>query len=98
MPQCDTKIDLNKLSEVLAILAQPLRLQIVCMLSQVERLSVCEMIETFKLRQNLISHHLSMLKRIGIVNTQREWVKIYYSLDQKIYNNFKSNLKKFFNI
>lgn len=98
MTKCDKKIDLTKLSEVLEMLSQPLRLQIVCMLSKVERLSVCEMIETFKIRQNLISHHLSMLKRIWIVNTQREWVKIFYSLEKKIYDNFKSNLKKVFNI
>jgi hypothetical protein len=56
------------------------------------------MIEKFKLRQNLISHHLSMLKRIWIVNTQREWVKIFYSLDKKIYQTFKENLKNVFNI
>jgi DNA-binding transcriptional ArsR family regulator len=98
MVKCDKKIDVNKLSEVLEILSQPMRLQIVCLLSKVERLSVCEMIETFKIRQNLISHHLSMLKRIWIVNTQREWVKIFYSLEKKIYQNFKEDLKNIFNI
>jgi DNA-binding transcriptional ArsR family regulator len=98
MVKCDKKIDVNKLSEVLEILSQPMRLQIVCLLSKVERLSVCEMIETFKIRQNLISHHLSMLKRIWIVNTQREWVKIFYSLEKRIYQNFKEDLKNIFNI
>ncbi|MCF7835228.1 metalloregulator ArsR/SmtB family transcription factor [Candidatus Gracilibacteria bacterium] len=98
MKKCDKKTDLNKLSKILENLSQPMRLQIICLLNKVDRLSVCEMIEKFKIKQNLISHHLSMLRKIGIVKTQREGVKIFYSIEKKVYQDFKENIKNVFNI
>jgi len=95
---CLTKPNIEKTSETLNLIAQPLRLQIICMLNKQEKVCVYEMIEKFKIKQNLISHHLSMLKRIWIVKTQRQWVKIFYSLEKKVYEKFKTNLQNIFNI
>ena len=98
MAKCSTKLSLEKMAEALQILAQPLRLQIVCMLSKADKVCVCKMVEKFWLKQNLISHHLGMLKRIWIVETERQGVKIFYSLNQQVYEDLKSSLKNIFNI
>lgn len=98
MAKCSTKLSLEKISEALQILAQPLRLQIVCMLSKTDKICVCKMVERFGIKQNLISHHLGMLKRIWIVQTQRQGVNIFYSLNQQVYKGFQSSLKNIFSI
>jgi len=98
MARCSTKLSLEKIAEALEILSQPLRLQIVCMLSKADKVCVCEMVEKFWLKQNLISHHLGMLKRIWIVDTERQGVNIFYSLNKQVYEDFKSSLKNIFSM
>lgn len=80
--QCHQKINLQELSDSLSIIAQPNRLQIICLLKWWE-LCVCKIIEALQLKQNLISHHLNLLKNIGLVNTRREGKNIYYKLNEK---------------
>lgn len=98
MAKCSTKLTLEHISETLQLLAQPLRLQIVCMLNKKEKVCVLDMVKQFWLKQNLVSHHLGMLKRIWIVETERQGVKIYYSLNQQVYNDFQSSLKNIFSL
>ena len=85
--------DLSFLKEVFNILSEPVRIKILCLLSWDKKLCVCEISELLDLKQNLVSHHLSMFKRIGLLKAQRDWVKIYYSLDEEQYNKIKSLIK-----
>lgn len=48
--------------------------------------------------QALVSHHLSMLKRVQIVQTQRVGKKIYYLLNKEVFDQFQQNLKTVFHI
>ena len=48
--------------------------------------------------QALVSHHLSMLKRVQIVSTQRVGKKIYYLLNKPLFDQFQENLKTVFHM
>ena len=53
-----------------------------CILRQGER-CVCEIMENVKMSQSLVSHHLSDLKKAGIVVDDKRGLRVYYSLTNK---------------
>lgn len=59
---------------------------------------VCEMMKSLNKPQALVSHHLSMLKRVQIVKTQRVGKKIYYLLNKEVFDQFQSDLKTVFHV
>lgn len=68
----------------LVALADPVRLRIILMLREREQ-CVCHLTEVLELSQGTISHHMSILKRAGLVRDRRDpddtrWV--YYALDE----------------
>lgn len=70
--------------DFLRVLSDPTRLRILCLVREKE-LCVCEILETMKLPQNLVSHHLRVLREAGIILSKREgkFVK-YSSLPEKL--------------
>lgn len=89
---------LCKIANLIKDISQEKRLQILCMLSNVESMCVCEIIDKLGISQNLVSHHLKVLKDLGFLKTQREWKNIHYAINTKKYDQFKSDFKKIFNI
>lgn len=71
--------DLEALSQTLRVLADPNRLRILRLLIQQE-MCVCDMMDQLGLGQSLVSHHLGMLKRAGLVQDRREAQWVYYSV------------------
>jgi len=71
---------LEKAAFILKTLSHPLRLSIVDILSQHEKLSVNEICQALDSEQSLTSHHLSNMKLKGILSSGREGKNIYYSL------------------
>ncbi len=72
-----------QLAGLLRILAEENRLRILCLLLQGER-CVAELCEALDLPQNLVSHHLGVLREAGLVTARRDpedsrWV--YYSVN-----------------
>lgn len=72
-----------ELAAVLRALADPTRMRIYLLLRQGEA-CVCEVATTLGLAENLVSHHLGVLRRAGLVWDRRDpsdarWV--YYQLD-----------------
>ena len=59
---------------------------------------VCEITTLLAKPQALVSHHLSMLKRVQIVSTKRVGKKIYYLLNKELFDQFQKNLKTVFHI
>lgn len=48
---------------------------------------VCEIEEHLNLEQSLVSHHLNLLKKCGIVKTKQKGKNIYYkTINPEIYN------------
>ncbi len=95
--KCAT-FSLVEFAAIMKDVSQEKRLQILCMLSKVESLCVCEIIEKLWIKQNLVSHHLKVLKDLWFVNTKQEWKNIHYAINNKKFDEFKSMLNYIFNI
>lgn len=54
--------------------------------------------EAIDVKQNLASHHLNLLKNIGILKSRKDGKKTMYSLDSKEYKKFTKNIQGIFNI
>lgn len=70
------------LSSILKIVAEPSRLKLLCILRKGEH-CVCEIMEHVDFSQSLVSHHLSDLREIGAVSDQKKGRRVYYSLTDK---------------
>ena len=79
--------------DVLKALAENNRLEIVKLLSR-GSLCVCEIEEKIKLPQNLVSHHLAVLKKSGLIEDCRCGKNNYYSLNKKDLNKIIKLLTK----
>lgn len=66
-------------AELLALLANPRRLRILCELADGER-SVSSLEAVVDLTQSALSQHLAKLREAGVVKTRREAQTVYYSL------------------
>jgi ArsR family transcriptional regulator len=74
---------LEKVAYILKTVAHPMRLGIVHLLEQHDRLSVSEICEKLGSEQSLTSHHLQNMRLKGILSVKREGRSMYYSLRQK---------------
>lgn len=77
-------VGLAQLSSFLKTLCEENRMRLLCFLMQGER-SVCDLAACLDLPQNLVSHHLGVLRGLGLVTARRDehdarWV--YYSVDR----------------
>src|SRR5271166_2363246 len=66
-------------ADFLKSLANPVRLRILCLLVEGEA-PVGELAEKLGARQSLISQHLALLRKDGLVRPRRDGQTIYYSL------------------
>jgi len=66
-------------SDFLKSLANPVRLRILCLLAQGET-PVGDIAEKLSARQSLISQHLALLRKDGLVRAQRDGQTIRYAL------------------
>lgn len=72
------KVDVD-LAPVLKALAEPLRWQIVQALAR-EELCVCHLVDELAAPQPLISHHLRVLREVGLVESEKWRYWTYYRL------------------
>lgn len=77
--------DMEMLSRMLKAIAHPTRLSIIEMLQSEKRLTVTEIYTSLNADQSSISHHLSILRRRGIVGQERNGKFIFYFLVEKSY-------------
>ena len=66
-------------SDLLKVLAEPLRWRIVSLLAD-EELCVCHLVEELDVPQPLVSHHLRALREAGVVEAERWRYWTYYRL------------------
>jgi ArsR family transcriptional regulator len=68
-----------RIAEVAKALGDPVRLQLVDVLRKhAGKVCVCELVPLFDLSQPTVSHHLKVLRRAGIVGSEREGLWAYY--------------------
>ena len=79
-----TPPNINFLLKQLKALANPKRLQIMHLLMEGIHCN-CELGEALDMSSNLISHHMSILRDIGLVNMERDAVDarwVYFSINE----------------
>ncbi len=96
---CKTKKaenNLDQTAEFLKIIAEPNRLKILCILRKQE-MCVCDIWQYLDLPQNLVSHHLKVLKNFKLVESRKEGTKVIYQLNSKVINKYYSFLSHYIN-
>jgi len=91
-------VNLEILAEQLKVLAEPKRLLILEIIIQGRQCN-CELGEVLQMAPNLISHHLSKLRKVGLVNAERDpldsrW--IYYSVNRTALDELNAAFGAFF--
>lgn len=71
---------LERAAYVLKSVAHPVRISIIDLLQQKERLTVSELQEILQIEQSLLSHHLTNMRDKGVVDTKREGKNVFYFL------------------
>ena len=89
-----TNSELKQTVDFLKVISEENRLKILCILQKRE-MCVCEIWQNLDLSQNLVSHHLKVLKDFGLIKSYKESTKVIYALDHKNFNRFKKSLLYF---
>ncbi len=76
-------VSLKKGAMILRALNHKLRQQIVKLIDEKKKITVTEIYVHLRLEQSVASQHLAILRRAGIVKTDRDGKFIYYSVDAK---------------
>ncbi len=75
--------NLKKAALVLRALNHKLRQQILALIDSEKKITVTEIYVRLRLEQSVASQHLAILRRAGIVVTQRDGKFIYYTVNYK---------------
>ena len=92
--------DIHSLSQQLKVLANPKRLQIMNHLMEGVQCN-CELGESLDLPLNLISHHMGILRKAGLVNIERDAVDgrwVYFSINEPVLQTLNEAFGQFFDI
>jgi len=85
------------LNDYLKVINEPNRLKILCLLKK-HKMCVCGIEESLSLPQNLVSHHLGVLKDYGLLSSEREGQKIIYFRQEENIARYQQLLNKLINL
>jgi DNA-binding transcriptional ArsR family regulator len=71
---------LDKVASIFSALAHPIRLEILEFLEDGNEYTVGEILEYMKIDPTLLTHHLTKMRHVGIVESTKEGRNIYYKL------------------
>jgi ArsR family transcriptional regulator, virulence genes transcriptional regulator len=83
MPVKIDYINVKKAALVLRALNHKLRQQIIKMLDENSKMTVTDLYIQLRLEQSVASQHLAILRRAGIVKTERDGKFIYYKVNEE---------------
>lgn len=84
----------KKVVDFLKAVSEKNRLKILCLLKECEK-CVCEIWQCLNLPQNLISHHLKVLKNFNLISSKKVGLKVFYRLNKKAVEKYLKLLNKF---
>lgn len=100
LPACGTQdivVDWNSArdeqAKLVSVLLEPQRIKILRLLRGGE-LCVCEIERSLGIAQNLVSHHLRILREAGLVTARKEGQFVYYSRVEDRINELTQALKE----
>lgn len=73
------------ISTLLKAVADPTRLQILALMNQGEKQSLCtcDLTGPLNLSQPTVSHHMKKLSEVGLLNSERKGTWVHYSINQE---------------
>ena len=86
LSQMEEQLDLDrveKIAFVLKTIAHPMRIGIIDLLNEHDKMSVNDITAYLGLEQSLTSHHLANMKMKGILGSKRDGKNIFYFLRMK---------------
>ncbi|MFN3301666.1 MAG: ArsR/SmtB family transcription factor [Patescibacteria group bacterium] len=89
--------NLKEVIKFLKTISEENRLKIICLLCSGNK-CVCDLGQYFKLPQNLVSHHLKVLKDLNLVSFKKEGLKIFYKLNKETIKKYIKLLNRFLNL
>jgi len=93
---CKNKKANSKLKQTidfLRVISERNRLRILCILEKGE-MCVCDIWQCLKLPQNLVSHHLKVLKDFGLISDKKQGLKVFYKLNHQTVKKYVKLLNK----
>ncbi len=75
---------LEKASEILKAMAHPIRVSILTLLKDKDKMNVTSIYETLGLEQSVVSHHLGILRDKNVVIAERDGKNVYYSIKHEL--------------
>ena len=73
------RVEAERMAAIARALGDPIRLQLVDVLRKhAGEVCVCELVPLFDLSQPTVSHHLKVLRDVGIVGSERRGLWAYY--------------------
>ncbi len=93
----NTSLEMSEMIDFLKIISEESRLKIICFLIDDEK-CVCEIKEFLNIPQNLVSHHLKVMKDFNLLKSNKIGLKVFYSLNKNIIKKYSSLLNNFLNI
>jgi len=66
------------LAAVMKALGDPVRLRLMSMIAAADEVCVCELTPPFDVSAPTISHHLKVLRDVGLVDSERRGTWVYY--------------------
>lgn len=76
-------VELRKAALVLRAVNHKLRQRIIDLLEENKKMTVTDIYVKLRLEQSVASQHLAILRRAGVVSTDRQGKFIFYSLDRE---------------
>ncbi len=73
-------IPTNEVANFCYVFSHPLRLKIALLLNKGD-LCVCEIVSILKERQNLVSHHISIMKKYSVISSYNQSKYKYYMIE-----------------
>lgn len=84
------------LSEQFALLAHPVRLQIIDCLAQCGgAMCVCDIESDLPVKQPTVSHHLKLLREAGLIGFEKRGLWVYYFLRKEALQELQARLNEF---
>lgn len=88
--------EVERLSEQFALLAHPVRLQIIDCLAQCgEPMCVCDLESDLPVKQPTVSHHLKLLREAGLIGFEKRGLWVYYFLRKEALQELQKRLNEF---
>jgi ArsR family transcriptional regulator len=80
-PMSQTQAD--RIAGLMKALSDPIRLRLMSMIAAVDEVCVCDLTPPFDVSQPTISHHLKVLREVGLVDSERRATWVYYRANRE---------------